>query len=467
MDSKPGQIATGFNLVVIGGGPGGYVAALRAADLGASVALVERQDIGGTCLNRGCIPTKALLESARLIRGAGRAAEMGVHIDGVRPDPTAMAARSRRIVDLLRKGVEDLLAQRRVVVMRGTARLGAAGRVEIVSDSVVQAIAAESVIVASGSRWIDLPGVPADGKRVITSDDALDLRETGGRMVIVGGGAVGCEMAEIYSALGTEVTIVEMMAHVLPTEDGEIAKRLEAALKRKGIAVITSARVAQVAVDALGVTVALQDGKQLPADRVLVGVGRRANVENLGLEAVGVAFGKKGISTDSRLRTNVPGVYAVGDVTGEMLLAHVATAQGLVAAENACGQNSEINYGSVPRCVYTDPEFAGVGLTESEALARGGAPHVYRLRLGRIGRAVTLGDTFGLAKIVCDGAGGRILGFHVLAPHASELVAEAALAIKLGLRPGDVADVIHPHPTLSEIVWEAASGAAGRHVHGD
>jgi dihydrolipoamide dehydrogenase len=467
MESKPGQIAAGFNLVVIGGGPGGYVAALRAADLGASVALVERQDIGGTCLNRGCIPTKALLESARLIRAAGRAAEMGVSIEGIKPDPPAIAARSRRIVDLLRKGVEDLLAQRKVTVVRGTARLRSAGQVEIASDSGTQAVAAGSVIIASGSRWIDLPGVPVDGKRVITSDDALGLGEIGGKMVLIGGGAVGCEMAEIYSALGTEVTIVEMMEHILPTEDGEIAKRLEAALKRKGIAVITSARVAHVESTREGATVLLQDGRSLPADRVLMGVGRRPNVEDLGLEEVGVAFGRKGISTDSRLRTNVPHVYAVGDVTGVMLLAHVATSQGLVAAENVCGHGSEIDYAAVPRCVYTDPEYAAVGLSESEALSQGAAPHVYRLRLGRIGRAVTLGETFGLAKIVCDGAGGEIVGFSVLAPHASELIAEAALAIRLGLKPGDVADVIHPHPTLSEIFWEAASGAAGRHIHGD
>lgn len=467
MNTKPGEIARGFNLVVIGGGPGGYVAALRAADLGASVALVERQDIGGTCLNRGCIPTKALLESTRLVRAAGRAAELGVGIEGVRPDPPAIAARSKRIVELLRKGVEDLLAQRRVVVVRGTGRLKPAGQVEIVSDSGTQVIAAGSVVVASGSRWIDLPGVRLDGKRVITSDEALDLGETGGKMVIVGGGAVGCEMAEIYSALGTQVTIVEMMDHLLPAEDGEIAKRLEAALKRKGIAVITSARVSVVEAEKDGLTVALEDGKKLPADRILMGVGRRPNVEDLGLEEVGVAFDRKGISTDARLRTSAPDVYAVGDVTGKLLLAHVATAQGLVAAENACGHGSEMDYSSVARCVYTDPEFAAVGLTESEALSRGATPQVYRLRLGRIGRVVTLGDTLGLAKMVCDGPGGRILGFHVLAPHASELVAEVALAIRTGLAAADVADVIHPHPTLSEIVWEAASGAAGRRVHGD
>jgi dihydrolipoamide dehydrogenase len=459
--------AEAFDLVVVGGGPGGYVAALRAADLGASAALVEEHEIGGTCLNRGCIPTKALLESVRLLRAAGRGREFGVTFEGVKPDPQAMAARSRSIVGTLRQGVEGLLAARKVAVIRGRAVLKTARDVEISSEGGRRMVSAGAVILATGSRWVALPGVDVDGELVVTSDHALGLEGAGGSMVVVGGGPVGCEMAEIYSALGGKVTIIEMMPRLLPTEDEEIAKRLEAALKRKGIAVLTSSRVAGVERSGGGLEVKLEDGSVLEAGRVLVGIGRRPNVEDLGLEAAGVGFDRKGIAVDAGLRTNVPGVYAVGDVTGKFLLAHVATAQGIVAAENACGRDARMDYAAVPRCVYTDPEVAAVGLTESQAREAGAEPNVYRLRLGRIGRAVTMGETFGLAKLISEGPGGKILGFHALAPHASELIAEVALAVTQGVTASEIADVIHPHPTLSEIVWEAASGSAGRHVHGD
>lgn len=456
-----------FDTLVIGGGPGGYVAALRAAGLGRVVALAEEDLIGGTCLNRGCIPTKALLESTRLLRAARRGKEFGLAVDGIRPVPEAMAARSRAIVGLMRKGVEDLLAAKKVLVIRGRATLVAANSAEIASGSSRQIVRAKSIIIATGSRWITLPGIEIDGKTVITSDHALELGEAQGSMVIVGGGAVGCELAEIYSALGTSVSIVEMIDHLLPAEDGELARRLEAALKRKGIAIHTSAKVAGVERSGQGLEVRLEGGTVLAADKVLMGVGRRPNTEELGLEKIGVAFGRKGITSDAGLRTNVPGIYAVGDVTGKMMLAHVAMAQGIVAAENACGLTSEIDYGSVPRCVYTDPEFAAVGMTEAQAAAGGIPARVYRLRLGRIGRAVTMGETFGLAKLISDEARGKILGFHALAPHASELAAEVSLAIKQGLTVGQVASVIHPHPTLSEIVWEAASGSAGKQIHGE
>jgi len=456
-----------FGIVVIGGGPGGYVAALRGAGLGASVALVEEDQIGGTCLNRGCIPTKTLLESVRLLRHVSRASEFGLVVGGVSADAGAMAGRSRSVVGLMRKGVEDLLAASKVEVVRGRARLESPRSVVVNSGSLPRVLAAKTVIVASGSSWISLSGVDVDGEAIITSDHALELKHPAGTMVIVGGGAVGCEIAEIYSALGAKVTIVEMMSHILPAEDAEIARRLEAVLKRKGIAVLTSARVLSIKRGAEGAAVTLESGQKLDCSQVLMAVGRRPNVAGLGLEAAGVEFDKKGIAVDARLATNVPGVYAVGDVTGKYLLAHVAMAQGIVAAGNAWGESSEIAYSAVPRCVYTDPEYAAVGQTEDEAAGAGARPHVCRLRLGRIGRAITLGETFGLAKMVCDGPAGRILGFQALAPHASELVAEVGLAIAQGLTAAAVADVIHPHPTLSEIVWEAASSAGGRPIHGD
>jgi len=456
-----------FDIVVIGGGPGGYVAALRGAGLGAAVALVEDDLMGGTCLNRGCIPTKALLESARLIRHVARASEFGVTIEGARANPEAMAARAQSIVALMRKGVEDLLATAKVRVIRGRARLASPDAVEVVSASPAARLHAKSIIVASGSSWISLPGMVVDGEGIITSDHALTLKHPQGSMVIVGGGAVGCEIAEVYSALGAKVTIVEMMDHILPTEDAEIARRLEAMLKRKGIGILAGTKVLGLDRTPEGAVLTLSGDKTLQAQQVLMAVGRRPNVDGLGLEEAGVRFDKKGIAVDARLATSVPGIYAAGDVTGKYLLAHVAMAQGIVAAENACGRPSAVSYTAIPRCVYTDPEYAVVGLSEDEAARAGAQPHVYKLRLGRMGRAITLGETFGLAKMICERPGGRVLGFQAIAPHASELVAEVGLAIKQGLTAGDISDVIHPHPTLSEIVWEASCGAAGKHIHGD
>jgi dihydrolipoamide dehydrogenase len=455
-----------YDIVVIGGGVGGYVAALRAAALGASTALVEQLLIGGTCLNVGCIPTKALLESCRILKMAARAAEFGIGIDRADPDREGIVARSRKIVDLMRGGVENLLARAGVEIIRGTARLASPTGIEVTSDGGPMTLEAKAIIVATGSAWITLPGVEIDGERVITSDHAVGLKGFSESLVIVGAGAVGCEFAEIYRALGSDVTIVEMMDQVLPGEDTELARRLEASLKRKGIKVLTSARVAGLEKHKDGLLVKVDGGADIATERLLVGIGRRPNTAGIGLEEAGVGFSRSGIEVDPGMRTNVPGIFAVGDVTGKYLLAHVALAQGIVAAENACGADRLVNYEAVPRCVYTDPEYAAVGMTEAEAAAGGLKPRVFRVRLGQIGRALTLGETFGLAKMVVEEATGRVLGFQALAPHASEMLAETALAIETGMKAEDMARVIHPHPTLSEIVREAAEGAAGRAIHG-
>jgi dihydrolipoamide dehydrogenase len=443
------------------------VAALRAAGLGASVALIEDDLIGGTCLNRGCIPTKALLESSRLLRRIKGASEFGIKAEGVSYDAGVIASRSESVVTLMRKGVEDLLARKKVALIRGRGKLKSAGEVEVTSEGKTEVLVGKSIIVATGSSWVTLPGVVIDGERIITSDHALDLKDVPASMLVVGAGAVGCELAEVYSALGTDITIVEMMDQALPGEDAELARRLAAALKRKGIKILTSKKVSSIERSADGVAVAIEGDATIKASKVLVGIGRRPNSEGIGLEAIGVRLERGAVVTDPAMRTNVPGVFAIGDVNGKYLLAHVATAEGIVAAENACGLDSKMDYAVVPRCVYTDPEFAAVGLSESQAAAAGVKASVYKVRLGTIGRALTMGETFGLAKIVSSEGDGKILGFHALAPHASELVSEISVAIKHGLTAADVAHVIHPHPTLSEIVWEAAEGAAGRPIHGD
>lgn len=390
-----------------------------------------------------------------------------MNAQAVSHDAEVIASRSRSVVTLMRKGVEDLLAKKKVTVMRGRGRLLSPNRVEVTSEGKTETLTARSIIVATGSRWITLRGVEIDGERIITSDHALDLKDVPSSMLVVGAGAVGCELAEVYSALGTAITIVEMMDQVLPGEDTELARRLEAVLKRKGIKVLTSKKVAAIEQTSTGLKVMIEGSTALEADRVLIGVGRKPNIEGIGVEEVGITLERGAIVTDSAMRTNVPGVFASGDVNGRYLLAHVATAEGIVAAENACGIGSEMDYAVVPRCVYTEPEFAAVGLTESQAQSDGKKTSVYRVRLGRIGRALTMGETFGLAKIVCEDGTGRILGFHALAPHASELISEISLAIKHKMTAHDVADIIHPHPTLSEMIWESAEGASGKPIHGD
>jgi len=454
------------DIAIIGAGPGGYVAALRAAGLGASVAVVERDEVGGTCLNRGCIPTKAILASTGLLRDIYRSGEFGISVGQVSFDASAIAARSRGVVETMRKGVEGLLAGAGVITLRGTAVITGPRSVEVATADGPAGLQCGALIIATGSEWIELPGLETDGERVITSDSAFTLDDIPASIAIVGGGAVGCEFAEIYSALGAETTVVEMMPQVLPGEDQELARRLEAALKRKGIKVATSTRVTGLDRQGETLRVLTEAGKTLEVEKVMVAVGRKPSIAGLGLEAAGLETGNKCIGTDSRMRTGAKGVYAIGDVTGKYLLAHVASAQGVVAAENACGLESEIDYTAVPRCVYTAPEYAAVGLGQAEAAEAGIQAAVYRVQLGRVGRALTLGETFGLAKMTCEKDTGRVIGFHLLAPHASEVLTEVSAAMVKGMTAEELSRVIHPHPTMSEIVWEAAQGAAGKPLHG-
>ncbi len=451
---------------MIGAGPGGYVAALRAARLGASVAVVERDEVGGTCLNRGCIPTKAILASTGLLRGIARAGEFGITVGDVSFDASVIAARSKGVVETMRKSVEGLLAGAGVTTIRGRGVIKGPGSVEVATSDGAVGLEGRAVIIATGSEWIELPGLETDGGRVITSDDAFALDDIPASIAIVGGGAVGCEFAEIYSALGAETTIVEMMPQLLPGEDRELARRLEAALKRKGIKVAVSTRVTGLDRQGETLKVLTETGPAIEAGKVMVAVGRKPATGGLGLEALGLDARKKWIEVDAHMRTAGAAVYAIGDVTGKYLLAHVASAQGLVAAENACGRESRIDYTAVPRCVYTDPEYAAVGMGEAEAAGAGIEPIVYRVQLGRVGRALTLGETFGLAKMTCARDTGRILGFHLLAPHASEVLTEVSAAMAGGATAEQLSRVIHPHPTMSEIVWEAAQGAAGKPLHG-
>jgi dihydrolipoamide dehydrogenase len=453
------------DIAVIGAGPGGYVAALRAAGLGASVAVVESGEVGGTCLNKGCIPTKAILASTGLLRRISRSQEFGIKVEKVSFDLPTIASRARDVVETMTKGVEGLFLKAGVDLVRGKGVMRSPALVEVAGRDGPVVLECRSLLVATGSDWMELPGLETDGENVITSDDALGLENLPAEMVIVGGGAVGCEFAEIYSALGVDTTIVEMMPQLLPGEDQEMARRIEAVLKRKGIKVLTSARVTGLAARGDKFQVLTEKSPPLEAGRVMVAVGRRPRTSGIGLEEAGVDFGPGGVVVDSGMRTNVSGVFAVGDVTGKWLLAHVASAEGIVAAENACGLETKIDYRAVPRCIYTEPEYAAVGMDEREAREAGLDPVVYKAHLGRIGRALTLGETFGLAKLTCSKGDGSVLGFHLLAPHASEVITEISAAMAGGITADELARIIHPHPTMSEIVWEAAQAAAGRPLH--
>ena len=452
-----------MKIVVIGGGPGGYVAAIRAAQLGAEVTLIERDRMGGTCLNVGCIPTKALLRTAELLTEARDAAKHGVIATPVLDFPAAQAAKTA-VVDKLVGGVEGLMKVNKVRVVRASARF--TGPKSLVADG--EDVPFDKVIIASGSVPA-MPPIPgADGPACVDSTGALAFDSPPERLVIVGGGVIGVELASIYAAMGTQVSIVEMLDEILPPMDRELAAALRAKLVGAGLSIRTGATVLRIEPRGAGASVMVKDGDAtlaLEADKVLVAVGRRANTEGLGLDAAGVTLDRGCIEVDAGQRTNVEGIYAIGDCTGGAMLAHVASAQGEVAAENAMGGAASYDGRTNPSCVYTNPELAGVGLTEEQARAgRGDGVRVGRFPLAANGKALILGGE-GMVKVIADAEFGKILGVHIFGPRATDLIAEAAVAIGAEATLDDVAAVIHAHPTVAEAVREAVLATLGRAIH--
>jgi dihydrolipoamide dehydrogenase len=457
------------NLAILGAGPGGYVAAIRAAQLGAQVVLVEERRIGGVCLNVGCIPSKALLRSAEVFRNLQHAEDFGLRIEGtVAPDWPAVQARKEAAVDRLVRGVELLLRKAKVEVVRGRGRFVAPRTLDVETAGGPVQIKADNVIVATGSRPIQLPLPGMDLPGVLDSTGALALEELPERMLIVGGGVIGLEFADVFDAFGVQVTIVEMLDRLLPQMDEELGRTLGRALKKRKVKVHLNSKVARLdRVDGgLRATVETNKGEiTIEADRVLVAVGRRPNVEDLGLEAVGVRVERSGIPVDARLQTNAPGVYAIGDVTGGPLLAHVASAAGEIAAENALGHPAKFDLKTVPYCVYTDPEVASVGLTEDQAKEQGYDVKVGRFPLSANGKALTYGESSGFVKVVSETEFGEILGLHMVAPHASDLIHEGGLALALEVTLDELVGTIHGHPTLGEAIREAAMEAGDGAIH--
>jgi dihydrolipoamide dehydrogenase len=463
------NVTSQTDIVVLGGGSGGYVAALRAAQLGAQVVLVEENKIGGVCLNVGCIPTKALLRSAEVYRTFQRAEEFGLKLEGsVAPDWPAIQERKDKIVRQLVQGVEVLLRKAGVQVLSGRGRFVAPRALEVTLADRVQRVDAANILIATGSRPLQLPLPGFDLPGIIDSTGALALEELPRRMLIIGGGAIGVEFAEVFNALGVEVTIVEMLSSLLPLMDADLGQALAWTFGQRGIEMLLDSRVTRVdPVDGgLKATVAIPDSERtLEGDKVLVAVGRRPNVEDLGLEIAGVHVEKTGIPVDAHMQTHVPGIYAIGDVTGGMQLAHVASRGGEVAVENALGHSSTLDLKTVPSCVYTDPEIASVGLTETQAREAGHDVRVGRFPLTASGKAQTYGAKDGFVKVVSEARFGELLGLHIVAPHASDLIHEGGLALGLEATLEEVVTTVHGHPTLGEAVREAALAARGAAIH--
>ncbi len=463
-------------IAILGAGPGGYVAAIRAAQLGARVTVVENQALGGVCLNWGCIPSKALLAVVELGDKAKKAAEMGLQLGGaVGYDLARMVARKNKVVEGLVRGIATLFKTWQIEHLDGTGTLLDERTIRVGRrDGGEATVQADAVILATGSSWPNLPLFPIDGQRIITSKEALDLTVIPTSLLIIGGGVEGCEFASLYSGLGAQVTVVELMPCILPLEDEEIASFMDRELKKRGVTIKTGTTVEKLERQGATVKAILKDGTAVEAEKLLVSVGRGFNSKGIGLEKAGVQVGKRGeILVNDRLETNVPGVYAIGDVVGKAMLAHVASAQGKVAAGNIMGHPREMAYNVVPAGIFTLPEIGRVGMTEQQARERstslGLKPEtdvkVGRFRYMGLGKAQGAGDTTGLFKIITDATTGKILGVHIVGAHAADLVHEAALAMQLGTTASAVADMIHAHPTLAEGVMEAAEDVEGMAIH--
>ncbi len=467
-----------FDVIVIGGGPAGYVAAIRAAQLGQQTALVEKEWLGGVCLNVGCIPSKALLrqaELAHLLRE--RAKEFGFHFDNLRLDYSAAVKRSRQVSARLTKGVSFLMQKNGIRVVTGTARLDgrdAEGRVRVqvsgAEPDATQTLTARHVIVATGATPLVPAGWPVDGRRVLTYREAILQETLPASVIIIGGGAIGVEFATIWNAYGVQVTLVEMMDHILPNEDEEAAQELTRALKKRGIKIMTGYRVEAVTAHETGARVTLsnaQGTQTLEAEQALVAIGFRPQSQNLGLESLGVHLDARGaVVVDERMATSAPGVWAIGDVTGKLMLAHVGSAMGMVAAESIAGvETVRLDYAFMPRAIYSFPQVASFGLTEAQARAHGYTVKVARFPFQANGRALGLGESTGWVKLVVDEKYGELLGATLVGPEVTELLPELTLAHLMELTPAEIARNVHAHPTLSEVLMEVAHVAEGYGIH--
>jgi dihydrolipoamide dehydrogenase len=459
-----------FDLIVVGGGPGGYVAAIRAAQLGMKVGVIEQDKLGGLCLNWGCIPSKALLRSAEVYHLMHRAKEFGLRAEQISFEWGEIIQRSRRIADQITKGVAFLFRKNKIEHIDGRARIRKDKILEVTKDGkAVGEYRAKHVVIATGGKHRSIPGVEIDHKKIITSTEAMILNPMPKSMVIIGGGPIGIEFAYFYNAFGCKVTILEMMPQILPLEDEEVVKSLTANFKKNGIAIETDAKVEAVKMASSGVivTVATKTGKKETSGEVaLMAIGFAGNTENMGLEDAGVVVERSFIKYDQYYRTNVPGVYAVGDVIGAPLLAHVASAEGICCVEAIAGKHpTPVKYDAIPGCTYCQPQVASVGLTEAKAKEKGHDVAVGRFPFKPLGKAIAVGETDGFVKLIFDKKYGELLGAHILGNEATDLIAELVLAKTAEATAHDMIKTVHAHPTLTEAVMEAAANAFGEAIH--
>ncbi len=459
-----------YDIIVLGSGPGGYVTAIRASQLGFKTAIIEKESLGGVCLNWGCIPTKALLKSAQVFDYLKHASDYGLTIEKFDKDFDAVVKRSRGVADGMSKGVQFLMKKNKIDVIQGFGKLKASNKVTVTdADGKSSDYEAKHIIIATGARSRELPNLPQDGKKVIGYREAMTLESQPKKMIVVGSGAIGVEFAHFYNAMGTEVTIVEFLPNLVPLEDEEVSKQFERNFKKAGIKVMTNSSVESVDTSGDGVkaTVKTKKGEEiLEADIVLSAVGIKTNIENIGLEELGIATDRDKIVVNDWYQTNIPGVYAIGDVAPGPALAHVASAEGITCVEKIAGMHVEpIDYGNIPGCTYATPEIASVGMTEKQAKEAG-----YELKIGKFpfsasGKASAAGTKDGFVKVIFDAKYGEWLGCHMIGAGVTDMIAEAVLGRKLETTGHEVLKAIHPHPTMSEAVMEAVADAYDEVIH--
>jgi len=454
-----------YDVIILGSGPGGYVTAIRASQLGLKTAIVEKESLGGVCLNWGCIPTKALIKSAQVFEYLNHAADYGLSVSGVDKDFSAVVKRSRDVASGMSKGVQFLMKKNKIDVISGFGKIKSNKQIDV--DGTIYS--AKNIIIATGARSREIPNLPQDGKKIIGYRQAMTLEKQPKSMIVVGSGAIGIEFAYFFNAMGTKVTVVEYMPRIVPVEDEEVSKQLERTFKKSGINIMTSAEVTSVDTSGKGVkaTVKTKDGEEiLEAEIVLSAVGIKTNIENIGLEDVGIAVDKDKILVNDFYQTNMPGYYAIGDVTKGPALAHVASAEGILCVEKIAGHDLEpIDYGNIPGCTYCSPEIASVGLTEAQAKEQGYDIKVGKFPFSASGKASASGTKDGFVKVIFDAKYGEWLGCHMIGAGVTDMIAEAVLGRKLETTGHDVLKTIHPHPTMSEAVMEAVADAYGEVIH--
>lgn len=457
-----------MKLAVIGAGPGGYVSAIRAAQSGINVTVIEENELGGTCLNRGCIPTKSIISSIELFKKIKLSNNYGIDIpEEIKPNLYKIIERKNKIVQTQVKGIYNLFKANGIEIKKGKGYLLSSNSILVTNnDGIQEKIECDKIIIATGSRPYQIPSIPFDKKLIISSDDAINITDIPKNIVILGAGVIGCEFACIFKLLGSDVTLVELLPRILSTEDNEITNILEREFKKMGIKIYTNTRLENVINENNLLRVQLNNGKEIITEKILIAAGRAFNSENIGIENVGIFKGNRGeILVNDKFETNSSNIYAIGDVIGRIMLAHVASREGITAVENMLGSNKTIDYNSIPSAIFTFPEIASVGLREFQATEQGIKTITGHFQFRMLARSHTLGEIDGLIKVISDANTDRLLGVHIIGPHASDIIHEAVLAIRKGLKTKDISETIHAHPTFSEAIMEATDDVYGKAIH--